>query len=78
VVTHAGDVFGLTVNVAARINDYARPREVLLSAAVVPDGVPGVELEEIGEVSLKGVQRPIVLLRARPVAAGELQGDEDS
>jgi class 3 adenylate cyclase len=65
VVVHAGDVFGLTVNVAARINEYARPREVLISAAVAPDGIEGVELEEIGEVSLKGVTRPTVLLRAR-------------
>lgn len=65
VVVHAGDVFGLTVNVAARINEYARPREVLISAAVAPDGIEGVELEEIGEVSLKGVTRPTLLLRAR-------------
>jgi class 3 adenylate cyclase len=65
VVVHAGDVFGLTVNVAARINEYARPREVLVSAAVAPDGIEGVELEEIGEVSLKGVTRPTMLLRAR-------------
>jgi adenylate cyclase len=65
VVVHAGDVFGLTVNVAARINEYARPREVLISAAVAPDGIEGVELEEIGEVALKGVSRPTVLLRAR-------------
>jgi class 3 adenylate cyclase len=65
VVVHAGDVFGLTVNVAARINEYARPREVLVSAAVAPDGIEGVELEEIGEVSLKGVSRPTMLLRAR-------------
>jgi adenylate cyclase len=70
IVVHAGDVFGLTVNVAARINEYARPREVLISAAVAPDGIPGLELEEIGEVSLKGVSRPITLLRAREYAGG--------
>jgi len=69
VVAHAGDIFGLTVNVAARINDYARPREVLLSSLVAPDGIPGVELEEIGEVSLKGVARPISLVRARELAS---------
>jgi len=69
VVVHAGDVFGLTVNVAARINEYARPREVLISAAVAPDGIEGVEMEEIGEVSLKGVTRPTLLLRARETAA---------
>jgi class 3 adenylate cyclase len=72
VVVHAGDVFGLTVNVAARINEYARPREVLVSAAVAPDGIQGVELEEIGEVSLKGVSRPTMLLRAREHAGVEL------
>lgn len=70
VVSHGGDVFGLTVNVAARINEYARPREVLISTEVAPDGIPGVELEEIGEVSLKGVSRPITLLRAREIRAG--------
>lgn len=72
VVVHAGDVFGLTVNVAARINEYARPREVLISAAVAPDGIEGVEMEEIGEVSLKGVTRPTLLLRAREMAAARL------
>jgi class 3 adenylate cyclase len=71
VVVHAGDVFGLTVNVAARINEYARPREVLVSAAVAPDGMEGVELEEIGEVSLKGVTRPTMLLRAREFVAAQ-------
>ena len=68
VVTHGGDIFGLTVNVAARINEYARPREVLISATVAPDGIPGVELEDIGEVSLKGVTQPVTLLRARDYA----------
>jgi adenylate cyclase len=72
VVSHAGDVFGLTVNVAARINEYARPQEVLVSIAVAPDGIPGVELEEIGEVSLKGVPRPVTLLRAREQSVAPL------
>ncbi len=76
VVSHGGDVFGLTVNVAARINEYARPREVLLSAAVAPDGIAGVELEEIGEVSLKGVSRPTMLLRAREHSAASRRGQE--
>jgi adenylate cyclase len=75
VVVHAGDVFGLTVNVAARINEYARPREVLVSAAVSPDGIPGVELEEIGEVSLKGVSRSTMLLRARESSRVPAEGE---
>jgi len=68
VVAQAGDYYGATVNTAARINDYARPNEVLLSASVVPDGADGIDLEEIGEVTLKGVPHPVRIYRAR--AAG--------
>jgi adenylate cyclase len=65
VVAQAGDFYGTTINVAARITDYARPREVLVSSSVLPDGAEGVELEEIGEVTLKGVALPVRLFRAR-------------
>jgi class 3 adenylate cyclase len=65
-VAYAGDYFGSSVNLAARITDYARPREVLLAESVIPDGAEGVELEEIGEVTLKGVAAPVRLFRARP------------
>jgi adenylate cyclase len=68
VVAQAGDFYGTTINVAARITDYARPREVLISSAVLPDGAEGVELEEIGEVTLKGVALPVRLHRARESA----------
>src|SRR5258708_9513805 len=78
VVSHGGDVFGLTVNVAARINEYARPREVLLSAAVAPDGIAGVELEEIGEASLKGVSRPTTFVQAREHSAASRRGQDPS
>jgi class 3 adenylate cyclase len=70
VVSHNGDLYGSTVNIAARINDYARPGEVLVSDAVVA-GDPrfdDVDLEEIGEVSLKGVPLPVLLHRARLVS----------
>src|SRR6185312_16729314 len=33
VIAQEGDYFGRTVNIAARIADYARPREVLVSEA---------------------------------------------
>jgi adenylate cyclase len=67
IVSHNGDLYGSTVNIAARINDYARPGEVLVSDAVVADdgGIDGLDLEEIGEVTLKGVPLPVVLHRAR-------------
>jgi adenylate cyclase len=56
VVFQAGDYFGRTVNIAARIADYARPGEVVVSQEVVDlaDGVP-VTFTEIGPVELKGV-----------------------
>ncbi len=56
VVFQEGDYYGQTVNIAARIADYARPGEVLVSQEVV-DASGGSELtfREIGPVDLKGV-----------------------
>lgn len=65
VVAQSGDFYGATVNLSARITDYARPNEVLVSDAVLPESVDGIALEEIGEVTLKGVAQPVHLLRAR-------------
>jgi class 3 adenylate cyclase len=68
VVAQTGDIYGATVNTAARINEYARPNEVLVSASVLPDGAEGIALEEIGPVTLRGVPRPVRLFRARESA----------
>jgi len=56
VVFQEGDYFGRTVNIAARIAEYARPGEVLVSQEVVDaaEGAP-VTFTEIGPVELKGV-----------------------
>jgi adenylate cyclase len=56
VIFQDGDYYGQTVNVAARIADYARPGEVLVSQEVV-EASGGVEVafREIGPVELKGV-----------------------
>jgi adenylate cyclase len=66
VVFQEGDYFGRTVNLAARIADYARPGEVLVSQEVVDavDGGP-VTFTEIGPVELKGVPGPLRLHIAR-------------
>ena len=65
VVVQDGDYFGRTVNVAARIADYARPHEVLVSdAARESCGVDGVEFELIGDVPLKGVSNAVRLHKA--------------
>jgi len=59
VVFQEGDYFGRTVNIAARIAEYARPGEVLVSQEVV-DAAAGtpVTFTEIGPVELKGVSGP--------------------
>jgi class 3 adenylate cyclase len=66
VVFQEGDYYGRTVNVAARIGDFARPGEVLVSQAVVDlSGGSEVEFAEVGPVDLKGVSGPMVLHAAR-------------
>ncbi|HVD13037.1 MAG TPA: adenylate/guanylate cyclase domain-containing protein [Actinomycetota bacterium] len=66
VVVQDGDYFGRTVNLAARIAEYARPGEVLVSQEVVDaaDGGP-VVFTEIGPVELKGVSGTLRLHTAR-------------
>ena len=65
VVFQDGDYFGRTVNLAARIAEYARPGEVLVSQEVVDaaDGGP-VAFTEVGPVELKGVSGPLRLYTA--------------
>ena len=67
VLFQEGDYFGRTVNISARIADYARPGEVLVSQEVV-DGSDDVRVDyaEIGPVDLKGVSGPVHLYKARP------------
>jgi adenylate cyclase len=66
VVFQDGDYFGGTVNIAARITDYARPGEVLVSDQVVADTdrLEAVRFEPVGPVSLKGLSAPITLFTA--------------
>jgi adenylate cyclase len=66
VVFQEGDYFGRTVNLAARIGEYARPGEVLVSQEVVDaaDTAP-VSFVEIGPVELKGVPGTLRLYAAR-------------
>jgi adenylate cyclase len=62
VVVQEGDYFGRTVNIAARIADYAGPHEVLVSDEVKRQAhVPNVEFEFVGDVSLKGISKRVRL-----------------
>jgi adenylate cyclase len=66
VVFQEGDYFGRTVNLAARIAEYARPGEVLVSREVVDAAEGGpVAFTEIGPVELKGVPGTLRLHTAR-------------
>jgi adenylate cyclase len=56
VLFQEGDYFGQTVNIAARIAEYARPGEVLVSQEVVEASADaGATFTELGPVELKGV-----------------------
>jgi adenylate cyclase len=65
VIVRDADYYGHTVNVAARLVDYARPSEVLVTADVV-EAVDdaGVAFSEIGPVSLKGIVEPVPVFSA--------------
>jgi adenylate cyclase len=66
VVFQDGDYFGRTVNLAARIAEYARPGEVLVSQEVVDAASAApVSFVEIGPVELKGVPETLRLQSAR-------------
>jgi class 3 adenylate cyclase len=65
VIAQEGDYFGRTVNIAARIADYARPREVLVSEDAKRSArIADVEFELIGDVPLKGVSNAVRLHKA--------------
>ena len=69
VIFQEGDYYGRTVNIAARIAEYARPGEVLVSQEVVDaaEGTP-VTFTTIGAVELKGVSAPLRLHSAQQAA----------
>jgi adenylate cyclase len=65
VIFRDGDYFGRTVNVAARIADYARPGEVLVSDEVKERwSGDRVRFDPIGPVALKGLREELVLYSA--------------
>ncbi|HEY2480338.1 MAG TPA: adenylate/guanylate cyclase domain-containing protein [Solirubrobacterales bacterium] len=63
-----GDYFGNSVNLAHRITGRALAGEVLVTdrVAAALEGRPGLRLEPIGEVSLKGFPVPTELFAVRP------------
>jgi adenylate cyclase len=76
VVFQDGDYFGRTVNMAARIAEYARPGEVLVTQEVrdVAKGAP-VSFTDVGPVELKGVSGTLHLHSAGRSGGGPEDGD---
>jgi len=65
VVFRDGDYFGSAVNIAARMTDYARPGEVLVSETVAELGATAVSaFEDLGVVQLKGLRDRVRVFRA--------------
>ncbi len=71
VVFQAGDYFGRTVNIAARISDYARPGEVLLTQETVDlSRSSEVTFTDLGRIDLKGIAEPLHLHAAHRASSG--------
>lgn len=65
-VEHHDDLFGCTVQLAARLCSQAMPKQILVSNVVAELCLgKGLSFEDIGEVMLKGFDRPV---RAHAVA----------
>ena len=72
VVFQDGDIYGSTVNVAARLSAKAAPGEVLVSKPVADRIAQPGRLEPVGVVELKGVAQPLEVWRcpADPALGG--------
>lgn len=65
-VEHHDDLFGCTVQLAARLCSHAQPEQIVVSNAIADLCVgKGLVFEDLGEVLLKGFDRPV---RAHAVA----------
>jgi class 3 adenylate cyclase/TolB-like protein len=68
VIVEAHDIFGEGVNLAARLQGAAEPGGILVSSAVAAAlrDCPGMELAEVGELTLKHIARPVRAFALRP------------
>jgi class 3 adenylate cyclase len=71
VIFEDGDVYGRTVTLASRIASPATAGQVLASEETVRRTVgDAVRFEPLGDVALKGVDRPVALYRAHRSTGG--------
>jgi adenylate cyclase len=67
VIFQDGDIYGRTVNLAARLSALAGPDEILVSAEIADGAGKVAHFDSIGPVELKGIAEPIQVFRARTV-----------
>jgi adenylate cyclase len=66
VISQGGDVYGRTVNLAARIASYAHARQVVVSQGTAQrSGDRQAWFDPVGAVELKGVAQPLPLAYRR-------------
>src|SRR5262249_37282544 len=59
-VEQNNDLFGSTVQLAARLCAHARPQQILVSNAIAELCIgKGLSFEDVGEVTLKGFDSPV-------------------
>jgi adenylate cyclase len=73
VVIEGGDIFGDGVNVAARLENLAKPGGICVSGRVEEDafGKLDTAFEDMGEQQLKNIGRPVRVYRVSPRCQGE-------
>ena len=71
IIIDEGDIFGDGVNVAARVESECKPGGVCLSDSAFDQvrGKTRFTFEDLGERSLKNIDRPVRLYAARPAAS---------
>jgi adenylate cyclase len=75
IVIEEGDIFGDGVNVAVRLEGFAEPGGICVSARIQEDAAGKLDLafEDLGEQQLKNIARPVRVYRIRAdKAAGEM------
>lgn len=67
-IVEDGDIFGEGVNIAARLQAYAEPGDVVMTTAVAeqaPDALRNAPTFDLGDLHLKNIQKPVHAIGVR-------------